>query len=104
MAADTASSTKGSTESDETPSVSSLEAKTNFDFKTATPRQQVDWNQDYVLNEDYLVNQDFFVNQDYVQWKNSSQAQIGLSVLGIQECKKWPNYGLSQAYWVPTKR
>ena len=42
MAADTASSTKGSTESDETPSVSSLEAKTNFDFKTATPRQQVD--------------------------------------------------------------
>ena len=42
MAADTASSTKGSTESDETPSVSSLEAKTNFDFKTATRRQQVD--------------------------------------------------------------
>ena len=37
MAADTASSTKGSTESDETPSVSSLEAKTNFDFKMLLP-------------------------------------------------------------------
>ena len=24
----------------------------------------------------------------YIQWKNSSQAEIGESVLGIQECKK----------------
>ena len=41
-------------------------------------------------------------SSEEVQWQNSREAEIGESGLGIQECKKWPNYGLSQAYGVKT--